>query len=452
MDENNLKNNTEDSLNDLQAALDNKENTEIPVEELAKGEPISGDLSKQVVAHKTAPPPENLPSSAEGSSGLPEVKEDEAKLVPPEVFIEPDKEKEVEKVAPSLASIPANKTVVKETIVSPVIKPEASRKDDLPVLEPVRQVEVKKSEPSVYQKIIKEGGEEKKEQNPKKKNIIRTYQGDIAEALKRNNGSVTKIAMAEQKKKQDFKDSQRKEKKTRLGALLGSLTLLLFGIFALSYVVFFAPKNDIITDIKGLEVNEIVFSEIKKEVDSTSLNKEKLIEAVVNEIRTSVFRLDYIEHVVFTRNRVGLGGEIIKSVLPTRDFFALVTDRLPPALLRSFNGDYMFGIHAFNGNTPFIIVDIDFFENAFAGMLKWETFMADDLFPLFGVDASRSVKEKRFKDLVFKNYDIRVLTDEVDRVLLAYAFTNKNVLIITTDIDTFEELINKLNTPKPITQ
>ena len=97
------------------------------------------------------------------------------------------------------------------------------------------------------------------------------------------------------------------------------------------------------------------------------------------------------------------------------------------------------------------IKKIDFFDNAFAGMLRWEDFMADDMFPLFAIDGvDKSIREKKFKDLVFRNQDIRILTDAQDQILLVYSFPDRQTLIITTDIETFDEIINRLNTPKPL--
>jgi len=53
----------------------------------------------------------------------------------------------------------------------------------------------------------------------------------------------------------------------------------------------------------------------------------------------------------------------------------------PDIVLRALSDDWMLGVYADpNGTkTVFVVATVDYFQNAFAGMLQWESVMADDL-------------------------------------------------------------------------
>lgn len=420
------------------------------------------DKDSSGTSHKTAPPPSNLPGTEDkeaikpDSSGV--VSSEPRKITKLVEKIVPD---DIPKKIPIPIPTPVSKdtksevlkkqpTVIDKTTISikEVSKKPSTKKTVLPITKKIEKKTLITPEVSVSK------FDKTKEGAKSKKYIIRTYQSDIAKALKDNKGSVTKIAVAEQIKKQETQEGLVKDNKTKKISLWVSLTLIIVGIMALSFIILSSSEEEKITgELKNLQTKEIVFSEILREINTTGLNKEKLVKSISDEIKNSDFRLDQIKNIIFTRERFNEEGFIVKSLLPTRDFFTLVTDRLPPSLIRSFYRDYMFGIHSFNGNTPFIIVEIDFFDNAFAGMLRWEDFMADDMFPLFAIEGvDKSIREKKFKDLVFRNQDIRILTDAQDQILLVYSFPDRQTLIITTDIETFDEIINRLNTPKPLSQ
>jgi len=134
-------------------------------------------------------------------------------------------------------------------------------------------------------------------------------------------------------------------------------------------------------------------------------------------------------------------------ITPQR-FFGIMSTRMPDSLLRSFRSEFMFGIHSFNGNQPFMILNTDFFESTFAGMLKWEPFMAQEILAMFGTDITPGILDREFEDFVVKNRDLRVLRDDEGEIILLYSFFNRDRLIISTDTETLDEVITRLNRPK----
>lgn len=285
------------------------------------------------------------------------------------------------------------------------------------------------------------------------KPIVRTYQSDLAAALKQKKGSIVGIAAAEERRRQEQAvvfptDTEAARKKQRL--LVVAVALAVLGIGVLGFL-FFAQKQKETTPtgMAAITAPSIIFVNTQKEISIDGRDRSALVLETAKELKGANIRLDFIEQLFFTKTEGA-----IKTSVPVRDFFSLVVEHIPPALLRAFEGDYLFGIHAFNGNTPFLIIRLNSFENAFSGMLKWEKFMADDILPLFGKteELKALAGETHFEDSVFANQDTRVLRNRTGDISLLYAFPDRETLVISTDQDTFKEVIDRLKTPKPVTQ
>jgi len=97
----------------------------------------------------------------------------------------------------------------------------------------------------------------------------------------------------------------------------------------------------------------------------------------------------------------------------------------------------MFGVHSFNRNQPFVILQTDYYETAFAGMLKWEPDMSRTLLSLFGnAKLGNSLSKRTWADLTTKNKDLRVLYNFDGSIALVYMFKDTNTVIISTNTDT----------------
>ena len=283
------------------------------------------------------------------------------------------------------------------------------------------------------------------------KPIVRTYQSDLAQALKEKKGSIVSIAAAEEKRRQKHDivfepDAEAARKKKWF--LFSAIALAIVGIIGLGFLFFGKQK---VTPIEKTPfvVPSVIFVNMQKEMSIDEETRDMFVSKIAKEIKAANIRLDFIEHIFFTKKQAD-----VKTLVSVRDFFALSSEHIQPSLLRSFEGDYVLGIHAFNGNIPFFIVRLNSFENAFSGMLKWETFMADDILPIFGKEEMLKTltQSEHFEDYLFINQDTRVLRNRSGGIALLYAFPDRNTLVITTSEDTFKEIINRLKTPKPSVQ
>ena len=124
----------------------------------------------------------------------------------------------------------------------------------------------------------------------------------------------------------------------------------------------------------------------------------------------------------------------------------------------------MLGVYA-DGNgtkTAFVIATVDYFQNAFAGILQWESTMADDLkqylyantpadIALGTSTASTSASMNRpvilrgsFIDRIVGNKDVREFVTSDGNVLFLYSFMNNTELAITGSEAALSAILNRL--------
>ena len=271
---------------------------------------------------------------------------------------------------------------------------------------------------------------------------LRTYQGDVEEAVLKNNYSASSILVAEQQRKKggllDLGTPDNSAARNKFFILVGSI-LLLLGIVTVSAMFYIRSKDEVI--IQKNTKTLIGFSE-EKLMSMSNITREKL----VNDILVEKKSLDLPVNSVLYINTANASGTPVLA----QDVLMLIAPQMSPALLRSFDGEYMLGIYSFDTNEPFIILTTGDFANSFSGMLKWEKGMISDFEKLFSLSQNTSSTTRQFKDATARNKDFRVLQNENKKTILLYSFIDKNTLVITTNENILNAIIGKYNISKQI--
>ncbi|TSC70565.1 MAG: hypothetical protein CEO12_286 [Parcubacteria group bacterium Gr01-1014_46] len=267
---------------------------------------------------------------------------------------------------------------------------------------------------------------------------LRTYQGDVQEAIEKNKYSSTTILVSEQKRKLESpidpeKANQINKNRNKTFVLLG-VAFIVLGLVSIS-TLYYIKSNEKV-NIEKQTKSIITFSE-ERTVETTNQTKEDFINKILedksswNMAVNSVLYLNILSETTEAR---------IENVL------SLLSPNMPPSLVRSFGEKYMFGVYSFDTNEPFIILNVNDFSLAYPGMLKWEKDMVTDLGGLFGVidsgNASTSVPV--FTDETIKNKDIRIAKDSSGNPLFLYSFVDRKTLIITKNQNILSALVDKL--------
>ena len=290
---------------------------------------------------------------------------------------------------------------------------------------------------------------------------LRTFEGDVADALKSQNASLATISIAEKVKKEKIEQiaqahpmaevaTESHKTKNALFVLLS--ILLVGGGLYLLYTFYYLPQKGTAPSVR-LTVPAIINPDVQKEFNIPSLadDKKTFTQYLRAEIDKAAPAPNTLVHLYITE-----GTETNKKLINSSQFLTLLKVNASDQYLRTLEPDLMFGIHGFNGNNPFIILKTRVYQTAFAGMLKWEETLNDDLTPLFSKGgpaepqapaestADILASNKPFVDLVIKNKDVRVLTNKYDRIVLLYTFLDKETILITTNEFTLKEIIDRM--------
>jgi len=270
---------------------------------------------------------------------------------------------------------------------------------------------------------------------------LQTFQHDVALAMREGQGSIIKIAVAEDQKKREEIDLRSPSSPVNKKYIVASLFLLLAGLMALGvyYYLNGGKEND---ETK----NEVV------EIPSI-IRAETHLPIIVAEITPSDFRTKIAEL---------LSGE--KAPGKIRDYYFLKTENgntltaqewlkalgttMPANLLRTFSNKFMYGIYEGSASKiPFAILTTDSYQSTFAGMLTWERTMFDDLYQIFGISiqgANQKLFEGTFSDGTIKNKDARILRDGEGKPALMYLFLDNGTLLITPSSEPIDEVVSRL--------
>jgi hypothetical protein len=268
---------------------------------------------------------------------------------------------------------------------------------------------------------------------------LRTFKSDAEEAVRYQNISAAQIAIAEQKKRQGSSPIELEPRRSPALIIFLVMILLLLGAGGAYYYWAF----------------------IMEQGDSGALPQELRVQTLLPYARAEVVGVDTaggaLETLALAIKAANLTPNSVYAPIPvptsTTTAIARVNQifqgsRMPDMLARSLAEQYMIGAYFQETPAPFVIFKNTYFQNAFAGMLEWEKDMKNDLIHLIRVSHPDELagpgQRSTFEDIIISNTDIRTLKNAEGTVILAYAFTDKDTLVISTEIEVLKILIDRL--------
>ena len=281
---------------------------------------------------------------------------------------------------------------------------------------------------------------------------LRTYQGDVATAIQKNNGSVAKIALAEVKKqqrKEDAREAASPSSPKNLIIIIASMILLLGGTGFISYPYV----------LKFLSATTAV------PAAPSQLDQRKRIILTDNQLLMTISDSGDLASQLRTMVRSGAKGAIgtvaeigfsnaAGSVgqAKARDFLSALAPHIPASLLSAVSSDFLFGVRFSEVPQPFLILKTDFYQSAFAGMLEWEQNMLSDIGPVFLMQNLNDAElgALKFRDTVIENRDARIVSDSGGNILFLYAFLDQNTLLMASSQATLHEILTRYQSARLI--
>lgn len=275
---------------------------------------------------------------------------------------------------------------------------------------------------------------------------IRTFQGDVAEVLKKEKESLASIQQREHQKRESLgakdiprPDSSDNSKAKLFYLITGTIILFVVGIVGIWYAYNeFSSKFTV--PIASAPENRFISVDTETELVVTETSRETFIKNL--SLVASETVSGQSKHVLLVKKEL----EETTRPLLTNEFFEILETKAPGSLIRALEPLFMFGTL---GESVFVIIKIASFENTFAGMLSWEKNLGQDFGPLLSTAPllRDAPLESVFIDVTDRNKDIRVFKLEGQDVLL-YSFYENNMLIITDKIETFRIIIDRLTREK----
>ncbi len=275
---------------------------------------------------------------------------------------------------------------------------------------------------------------------------LRTYESDVADAMKSTHATVAKVVIAQQKKEEKQKPPEfapAPKKTSQVGKntflLAVSLLLVIAGLAALGTFIYAFMKHEV--PVQNPTLNTAIIN-----VDTVHsvrvLPEDNLFEVIRTAMQNSKPGLNNYNLIQGSTT----ASKIQNETLSIEEVMTRLAPNAPSWLARSLKKDYVIGSSNNSSYHPFIILKTDSYENGFSGMLKWESTIASDLQPLLET-ASTTPLTGTFKDVVIKNKDVRHLSYGTQDILF-YSLPDKDTIIITTDEATLIELFNRLTATK----
>lgn len=301
---------------------------------------------------------------------------------------------------------------------------------------------------------------------------IRTYEMDTKQYMQNEKPSAASIALQEQATKREAVKEARREAQAndvarkqssssshpfrRAFAIIAGVLLLVAALGVVGYVGYITLLvPDEITS--NIEPSSFFFTESSEAITVTDSANPTMVQNRIDDILDDPpTTVGGVTQIFFTRPIEDGNDEL----LGTDGFLFNTGTSFPASLTRWLSDAFMFGVFVLDQQYPFLVFKTDSYEDAFAGMLRFESSMTSSLEPLFGealrpnanpqiatssTDRPNNPPQSgQFEDRIIQNKDTRVLEHPNGSTQLIYSFVTNDTLVITTDESALVEIFNRL--------
>ncbi len=272
---------------------------------------------------------------------------------------------------------------------------------------------------------------------------VRTYATDIAEMMKREKGSIIKIALAEQDRQNKSKDRLDPTATKNVIVMMFGFILIVGGIMIFIYSIVNRDKP-----VDVVYTNQVFpslfFTENQVQIDATDLNRTELFKAMQIQVENQTLVPTTINN-LYISYKTPIG----QAPIPATIFLQKLGIDVPDTLFQNLNPQFMVGVYSQTPkNNQFLILKVKDFNEAFIGIRDFEVNMLSEMLRFFQIDTSvegKDIFSKDFETVTLFNKEARVLKGANGDVLLSYIFLDPKTIMITTQTDAVQEVIKRLN-------
>ncbi|MDE1975133.1 MAG: hypothetical protein KGI49_01330 [Patescibacteria group bacterium] len=339
---------------------------------------------------------------------------------------------------------------------------------------------------------------------------LRTYENDVAEVLRDRGTSKVAMAIAESRKKgqgesvgseqETDASGQHHGTGTKMVMLSISLLLLLGGLAGAYFLYSKSPlagQSPVSTQSQDQQPASLVQADSRVALYIDGLSANDILLKIKSEM-SKPQAPGTIKEIVPAKTENGAPYRVSAT-----DMANVMDIPAPGIILRTLQPEWMLGVYSDNAGdkSAFVVVKTDFFQNAFAGMLQWESLMPDDIrryvyiqpASTYGIPASQPTTTQAttsdtislagkisndtatnttsdnasstnasstfgtnqsvpvfsslrgsFKDEIVKNKDVRAFISGTGQTIFVYSFVDNSTLVIAENDGALSEIITRL--------
>jgi len=273
---------------------------------------------------------------------------------------------------------------------------------------------------------------------------LHTYESDMADIVREQEGTVIKIALAEKEKNEEAIDLivTQKAFSKNIFYVIGGIILLILSVWGTLFLIQ-KGKEASKVEIKQTHIDGLINEDYQTIVDITSItNKIDLVEKI-NTASKKEIKNGNINSIILVTT-----VNDVSSLVKTQDFLKLMEVNITGSFSRSLDDTFMLGVYNNNlKNNFFLILKTNDYNQSFAGMLLWEATLLYDTFEFLNIDVSQNTQnifETPWVDKIIENKDSRILKNPYGEEILTYMFLDKNKVIITSDQVLIKEVLSRI--------
>lgn len=273
--------------------------------------------------------------------------------------------------------------------------------------------------------------------NPPKRPILHTMKSDMQEYIDQQKMSIVDIA-GKEARRQGLKISTAYNNWTNKLITIMVIMLVIISVGVFSYTVIKKKNSQKTGEVSEQNLPTPIVLPNKQSVVTITIGKTAENKNIVKDLLQTDTQIGNLTNFIFTDES--------KVLLTPEKFFKSLEINTPFGFSTFLTDRFMFGVYSLEKNEPFIILKVRSYENVFALMLKWENTIKDDLNIILPNDTS--LNESLFQDRIVKNHDTRILYDQNGQIDILYSFLDKDTIIMTSSMETFEEILKRLSSSK----
>lgn len=310
----------------------------------------------------------------------------------------------------------------------------------------------------IRQEKIKEILESKKEIEGIKRapqshlSSIHTLTDDLSDAIKNRGLTAARLA---QTNKQETKDEEKTVswKKTIIFGL--SFILFFGGLTAVSWSTWQRVQKS--KAPAQIIHNPIIFADEHVAIELDGKNYEQVRQEIQSLKPTENFEPTTREKIrdvyfIYEKSTNTDQGLIIEKKIADPTIFATSTGlSITNDLLRFLGADFMLGFYVGTQIEPFYLFQTNYYKNSADALLNNENRIVSQLLlPFVDSDTEAKIRLTPFQDKMIKNRDVRIVTNQDNITLAAYAWLDKNTIAVTANEIVLEKVLNSFLTSKPV--